>query len=220
MTAPAGNGEPLGPLPAGESGDGLVRVNLLPAKVRLELARRHRRRGWSLVALTVLAVGALGWQWSSRYADEARTLRVALGDARTRVRQKMKKRGSISARVEALRNQLRTIEAMSTDTSWAQNLAALARAVPQGALVTRLGVSPARPARAASAVGRSKTAGSDPDPLEEIVVEGYAADHLVLAHYLRELQSSGLFRQVRLLRSASEPLGTGTALKFGVSCRR
>ena len=66
MTAPAGNNDPLVPFPAGESGDGLVRVNLLPSTVRLELARRHRRRGWSLVALAVLALSALGWQWSSR----------------------------------------------------------------------------------------------------------------------------------------------------------
>ncbi|MBU0641579.1 MAG: PilN domain-containing protein [Planctomycetes bacterium] len=216
----AAAGDYVATVPGRDTLGQLPRVNLLPESERLRQTARRRQRVWGgLVVLVALLAGAT-WQWSRHCGSETTYVRTALADMRQRVRAAEKEAAALAAQTEVLHKQQASLDAMRATESWSQRLAELAAAVPEGAMLTLIRSGQATRTIGPSKGGRPAAPALSAAATPEMQVEGLALSHEALATLLTRLQQTGTYQTVRLVRSISEPIGSLTALDFGIVCRR
>lgn len=212
-----------------------VRVNLLPASVRLRTAERRRRRFWTLLGAALVVCAGAGWGAARSLSSEARTLRTRTARVQLQIRDEERRIQTLLTQLEQVRQRAGLLACARASDSWSARLAELAAALPEQAVLSRLQVtSPAvasTTATPAAAPGGAKggTAGGatraptapvvagGPQASARVQLDGYATDHAALARFLQRLEDAGGYRDVRLVRSTSE---AGGALLFGVECWR
>jgi hypothetical protein len=202
-------------------------VNLLPEAEQLKLRARQRRHFWIIALVIASAAALLTWQWCSRYEEAVREARASLTEARHRLGQEERQAGALAARAAALRKQQALLARMQTPERWSQRLGEVARALPAQATLTRLHVQAAAGGPAVSPAGNGAGQGPrkslevPPAATEiELRLEGMAADHAILATFLRRLQETGAYGRVNLVHSINQAVGNNQALSFGITCRR
>jgi hypothetical protein len=169
-------------------------------------------------ALVLLTAGSV-WFWSHRRNAEIHHVRAILTDEFADIRREEKQRAALAARAEVLRKQQAVLDEMRAGESWAARVAELAAAVPDQAVLRRIETVSARQKSPSSPPVASANLGTGP-PATEVQLEGYAADHQVLATFLHRLQASGAYREVWLVRSSAAKNGPGECLDFAITCRR
>jgi len=194
-----------------------VSVNLLPEAVRVAQVGRRRMEAWAAVlALAAMMAGGV-WLWSRTRNAELRHVRAVLAEGLADIRLQEKQRLALAARAEVLAKRQSILDQMRARESWATRLAELAAAVPDQAVLCRIEtVAAARKPAAGAASGEAPWG---PPPVD-VQLEGYAADHQVLASFLHRLQASGTYREVWLVRSSAAKTGPAECLDFAVVCRR
>lgn len=206
----------------------IPRVNLLPQSVRIRLVSRRRTRAWTILVLAVALIGVGVWEWTRLQTANIRTTRARLDEVKDRLQIERDTSLQLARRAAQLQERQQSLTAMCASESWSRRLAELAALVPQEVVLTRIEIMPPGKFQRSpqAAARRQKKQNIQPNPTNpatpgvELHIEGLAAEHITLADFLRRLDESGRYRDVRLVRSNSEAGSHGAWLSFGVACRR
>lgn len=194
-----------------------VRINLLPEALRVVQVARRRRRHWlAMLAVAAVTVGGV-WLWSRTRTVELERLRATLLAEQAHIRQEQKHGAMLAARMEVLDRRQAALDAMRATESWSTHLGELAVTVPDQVVLRSIQILPVETRAAAESSTHNE---STTRVGTAVQIEGYAADHRVLAAFLSGLQEANLFHEISLVRSAAAPGSASGCLGFGIACRR
>jgi Tfp pilus assembly protein PilN len=201
----------------------MMRANFIPAYRLAARSRRRRIRGWAIVCggygaailiayLTCLAV------WGADGKDRTQELQKVSGEI-SRARQTIAR---LQRQVSEAESELQANRAVGSQPGWGDLLAVVSADLGDDAVLRRCLLSPADeepagepPAGAAGESNRIHTAAQRPYVLK---LGGYARSHAAVSQYVLRLEQGGLFDQIRVVKTAREPLLTGSAIGFQLEC--
>lgn len=202
-------------------------VNLIPAYRRERKHRRLRKRGWIVcctgyAAALVAACAVARAAWLPDTKDMARDLAKASKQVAELEQASASARGKL-AEANAM---LQTVRAVAEQPDWSILLGALGRSVgddvvlgvvkldsirePSGGPVRTAGASRGG-AAAAQAAGRQAERWT-------LELQGHGRSQGSASQFVVRLQETGLFEDVKLMRTNREPFLTGQAVAFQVQC--
>lgn len=206
----------------------LIQLNFIPE--RLLFLRKRKRKCFRLAATAaicaLLILAPLTAEWLN--AARARELEQERGRINAALTEQRAKLRDTTDRTKQLRAQLDRANVLRSKRGWAGLVATISGAMPQGVWLTSLGTNPAKPS--SSSVQRIAAASPKPgapavevpnvlDGPTELVLEGYAQDHMVLWDFIQEVKQTEMFQDVTLVRSGVEPVLNSSAVRFNISCR-
>ena len=188
--------------------------NFIPAH-RVEAKRRHRRiRRWTAVSAAYLAVLLAAYAGLYALCGGGRT---ALADeqAKTDSRIKLCKQTiqSVQQELAAKEQRLKANQTVEKQPAWSLLLALLPASLGSEVFLTRCELRPDLPAPAAAATATTPGTG-----LFVLKMSGYGRSMQPVLQLARELERMELFDHVKLVKTTTEPLGTGTATAFQFEC--
>ena len=189
--------------------------NLIPAYRRAAKARGRRLRGW-LIAGAAYAAVLLGAYAVCRMTWGGN--RTALAAERekidTRMQQVSRAIRAMQRDLEVQNQTLSALHAIEDQPDWSLLLALLPARLTDDVFLRRCEIRPAGPApAAASADGRAEAGEA-----YLLKISGYGRTMADVLGFVQALEGMGLFDQVRLVHTSSEPLLTGAAINFQVEC--
>ena len=206
-----------------------VAINLIPTR-RLAAIARQRRLKWWTAALAIHAL-AMGLIWTTSVlvsgrsgAGElsARVERIAL-----EVDQMQTKLRTSQPQLANLRRQVTAARAVSQQPDWSVLLAALASArgdqiVLQGCALAVDDPQDSQrrpgPVRAVSAVRKTKDPKEHQPGHYSLKIDGMSDNQMAVSQFMLDLESTGLFDRVRLLKTDRTTYLTRPAVSFTVQC--
>lgn len=197
-------------------------INLVPFPRQQARNRVRRRTAW--VALNAAAAAILITAWAIHRSAES-----SVGTLQHEVDTLHLQRAEVQRRLlvanterTQLLRRLMTVANVRRSNPWARRLAALTVAAPDGICLTGLSVTPLdQRQRAAQYDNQGKSQDkdtADAKPVQELRLRGYAGDHGVLIRLINALQELPDFDDPKLVRAATEALGSGQAVAFEVAC--
>jgi hypothetical protein len=200
----------------------MTTANLIPAGRRQAKRRRARTCVWAgaCTAYAVVLLAGYGvcqalWGGTDRGVDEE--LRKAGTAAQTSARQTL----ALNRSLERARLALQANRAVGSQPDWSALLALLAQNLGDELVLNHCRLKPARVLPAATPAGSAE--GTPASPAEKprhfaLEIEGYARSQAAVSQFVLRLEGTGLFNQVRLVKSNREPFLVGKAVAFRVEC--
>jgi len=186
--------------------------NLIPSH-RLEAARRRRRlKAWtgavSVYAAALVAVyvaGVCAWGVNRDALDHRREA-TAAGVEQTRARI-----DETQAELAEVHRTLRANEAIGGHPDWSLLLMLVAEHMNDGVVLRRCRLGPPdadeAPSRKVESDGRWR-----------LEMEGYGREVTAVSEFALALEKTGLFNEVRLLKTVRQPFLAGQATHFQIRC--
>jgi hypothetical protein len=196
-------------------------VNLLPQEWVESHARSRRRNAWIVACVlgaALLTCLLVAGQTANR---STQGLRVRLGDLRSTATDLDRRLASAVGQRNMLAQQARAICALNGGRRMAQDLAALAAAVPDGAALSELRVqrlgAPSKDARGQPAVGtEAKTAAGEAG--WQIELSGSALSAEEVTALIGGLRGAAGWSQIDLVEAVRKPLFDGEGVAFRIRC--
>jgi Tfp pilus assembly protein PilN len=185
--------------------------NLIPSYRRAAKARGRRLRAWMVtgVAYSALLLGAYVGCRMTWGGD-----RGALAGEREKIETRMQQVGrtvrSLQRDLETQNETLRAVQAIENQPDWSLLLALLPAHLTEDVFLRRCEIRPAGPDTAPGTAA--------PGEAYVLKVTGYGRTMTSVLGFVQALEGLGLFDQVRLTHTSSEPLMSGTAINFQVEC--
>lgn len=196
-------------------------VNLLPQEWVESHARTRRRNAW-IIACVLGAALVICLLVAGRTANRStETLRARLGALQAAVTDLDRRLASAVGLRSVLAQQARAISALSGGRRIAQDFAALAAAVPEGAVLSELRVqragAPSRDARGQPSAGKTADAASvEAGWRFELVGSALSADEVTAL--IGGLQRAPGWTQIDLVEAMRKPLFEGEGVAFRIRC--
>lgn len=197
-------------------------VNLLPADVQLATQLRSRVRWWGLllgVGVGGLALSAFSVRSGNFGTSQLRTL---LNAEEERIRQEERSASRLAAQAEVLRRRCTELLRMRSVVSYSRLLRELAQAVPPEALLRKVEFAtlPVAAPKEEGAESAAKPKPPRPAAPIELRIEGLAMRYDALVGLHDVLRNGGEYRDVSLVRSGVEQVGSSRLFAFAFTCRR
>jgi len=181
-------------------------VNLIPIHRQLRDARSARVRGWSWAAGGLGVLLVMAWTYCAMAPSQA----VAPpAEAFTKATAEISKANEESAvlrrQLAALRDQALSARGITDQPDFSILLALLSRAIGQDVVLNRCELSQDN--------GKATSA-----PDEVLKISGFARNQPTVAAFMLELESTGIFKSVTLVRSNEEPWMDQKVAGFQVHC--
>jgi Tfp pilus assembly protein PilN len=186
--------------------------NLIPVYRLAARARRRRLRRWT-IAIAVYATVVLGVYSGCRvfWGGDQTALAADLERTADRMTQTSRAVRTLQKELEMQGQALRANEAIGNQPDWSLLLATLPVKLGDDMVLRRCEVKPAG----------AETGAALPSELSEsyvLRIAGYGRGMTSVLAFVQGLEALGLFDQVRLTRTGSEPFLSGTAISFQVEC--
>ena len=185
--------------------------NLIPAYRRAAKARGRRLRGW-LIAGAAYAAILLGAYAVCRMTWGGNRMRLALEREKidTRMQQVSRTIRAMQRDLESQNQTLSALHAIEDQPDWSLLLALLPARLTDDVFLRRCEIRPVGPvpADARAAAGEAYL----------LKISGYGRTMADVLAFVQALEGMGLFDQVRLVHTSSEPLLAGAAISFQVEC--
>ena len=194
--------------------------NLMPSYRRESARRRRLLKVWA-VAVAVYAAALLGATLLGRTLWGVDTAGLALRRQATRLRiEEARRRIQVAeARLAEARRTLQANRRIAGHPDWSLLLALLAQPLGEGAVLRGCILAPAKgegPGRGA-ALGPAPTAPTDDRPTGwRLQINGFARTVTEASTYALALEKTGLFSEVRLLKTVRRPFLAGEATHFEI----
>jgi len=187
-------------------------INFIPAYRRV--ARRDRRKltRWITVGAAYLVLVAGGTAacyavWSVGGA----TLAGELEKTKAQIQMTNGELRSMRTELEAKEKALRAEQAAIDQPDWSLLLAMLARSMGDGLVLTQCELRPV-------AAGHAPAAEPETTASFSLQVAGYGKTLPGVLRFAQELERSGVFDQIRLVKTDPEKFLAGTAVRFQMEC--
>jgi len=201
----------------------MVNVNLIPVHVhRAQTCREHFKRWMICLAVALLALGvSLSAEWAR--SVEAGGLRAQAQQLQTNVKAARTGLASVRVKANGLLHQIERARALRAKRAWSGIFALIDSCMPEGCWLTTIATDPATPAATARPRGSHKTDVTKPQAVtietpRKLRIGGYATEMVEPPAFVMQLEKRGIFTQVRLVGSQSEPVLDGTYFKFEIVC--
>jgi Tfp pilus assembly protein PilN len=183
-------------------------VNLIPTVRRQSRRRRTRLRRWAIACIgygLMLGAGSMAvkhvWAGRPEVAGElaaANARGADLNNQITRLRREL-------AEVESSRQ---TMLMVTQQPDWSILLAKLGTVLDEQTVLREVKLAPAR----------TPTAAQQPEASYLLELRGLGKEQSAVSQFVSRLQQTGLFDDVRLVRTGREPFLNGAAVSFEVAC--
>ncbi len=186
--------------------------NLIPS-YRLERRRRHRRvRAWG-AAISVYAVllAAVYVGCQALWGVDADAMARQREATRQRVRQIRDRIDGVQTRLAEAQRTLRANAALGDHPDWSLLLMLLARTMNEGVVLRQCSLTPAEPTAEAPAATK-------PSPGWRLEMSGYGKTVTAASEFALAMERTGLFQEVRLLKTVRQPFLAGQATHFQIHC--
>jgi hypothetical protein len=193
--------------------------NLIPAYRRAAKARGRRLRAWFVLGAAYAAIVLGGYvvahmTWGGNQAALARE-REKID---TRMQQVTRTVRSMQHDLDAQNELLRATLAIGDQPDWSLLLALLPSRLTDDVFLRRCEIRPAGPETGGATGAATTTASAEPGDAYVLKISGYGRTMTDVLGFVQALEGVGLFDQVRLVRTNSEPLLAGTAIGFQLEC--
>jgi hypothetical protein len=195
-------------------------VNLVPRHRRQARSRRRRGRGWMLVALAYGSVlAATGVAARLTLAGDGRPVAGDIGKTRAEVVELNRSLVTARSALAEERQNLDAARALARQPDWSVPLAVAARALGEEVALNscRL-VTLNAPAPEPPAGGKKTKPEAKEPPRYALQLSGFGRTPRAVSDYAQELEQSGLFERVSLLRTARDQLLDKEAVLFQMEC--
>jgi len=196
----------------------MTEANFIPVHRRLARGRQRRQRAWIglcggytvvLACLAVLAVVAFGADPAGP-GDQLSAYRARKTEVHETIDRTHKLLAPALSRLQATRT-------ISVQPDWSILLAEIAAALGDDVFLRQVTLeSPDEPLPAAGADAADKT--DEPAPVVRVSIGGYGRTQAATAEFISQLETSGLFRRVHVLRTKRQKLMADEAVNFELSC--
>jgi hypothetical protein len=185
--------------------------NLIPAYRLTARARGRRLRAWILGG-SVYAALLIGVYLGSRatWGGNREALAAEREKIDVRMQQTSRTVRSLQHELDTVNLQLHATQAIEDQPDWSLLLAMLPARLTDDVFLRRCEIKPVV-AEGAATAGRT-------DSAYVLRLAGYGRTMTSVLAFVQGLESIGLFDQVRLTRTNSEPLLAGTAISFQAEC--
>lgn len=204
----------------------MVTINLIPADVRLSMARRRHIRWW-VASLTVAAsfvLVALVVDWVHlATASELRAQDALLQAELTGIRAELE---SVTTESNKVLLQIERANGLRDKRAWSGLITLIGSSMPQQCWLSSIATDPQRPA--AAAVGRSSKSPRPKkkdsqraitiDAPRKLRIRGYAPEPAQPLVFVTNLKRTGAFLAVSLESSKREPVLGGSYYRFDLVC--
>jgi len=190
--------------------------NLMPSYRRESARRRRLLKVWA-VAVAVYAAALLGATLLGRTVWGVDTTGLALRRQATRLRIEEARRRiqGAEARLAEARRTLQANRCIAGHPDWSLLLALLSQPLGEGAVLRRCTLAPAQ--AEGTARGPAPTAPTDDRPTGwRLQINGFARTVTEASTYALALEKTGLFSEVRLLKTVRRPFLAGEATHFEI----
>ena len=180
-------------------------VNLIPLDRQLREERRERVRAWGLTVAVVTCIVGLAYAVAALGpSDSAAPAPSAFSKAAAEVARANQEAGPLRAQLASLNEQLEARHIVTDQPDCSVLLALLARAVDDDVVLNQCELIHATSANA---------------PQSEVLkISGYARTQPSVAGFMLQLEGTGIFKSVQLVRSSDQPLLSARAAAFQVQC--
>jgi len=196
-------------------------VNLIP-KYRIAARRRTRaavRWAQGGAALAVVLVGSVVF-FETQWAQNPQAMAEQLAEATTSVEDTGVRLRRLEAELLATQRRVDANRAVTNQPDYAVLLALLARTLDEQVVLRSCGFEAMIFDDKPSETRRTSAAAPDQPAGFEVHTSGYAKTQRAVSDFVLRLEQTGLFHEVRLLRTQREPVpfGDGHAIGFEVRC--
>ena len=193
-------------------------VSFIPARRLAERRRRRRVRRWAIAvgahAVVLVATYAV---CRNALAGEPGPPQESVDALASRIQRKNGVIAALRGTVTAEEGRLQAARAVGEQPDWSILLALLSESLDDQVVLRQCQLKPEQPAP-------GKT--GEPSPAAErgaggafvLHVAGYGQTQAAVARYILQLEQSGLFDKVHLLKTTREPFLAGTAVAFQIDC--
>lgn len=204
----------------------MVNINLIPVRVhRAQTCREHFKRWMISLAIGLLALGvSSGAEWAR--GVEAGELRGRAQQLQTNVEEARARLMSVRSKASGVLHQIERATALRAKRPWSGIFALIDSCMPEGCWLTTIATDPATPAaRSRPSTVRAIRKPDEPkhravtiETPRKLRIGGYATEMAEPLAFVMQLEKRGVFTQVRLVGSQSEPILDGTYFKFEIVC--
>ncbi len=201
----------------------MVHVNLIPGPVhRAQTCREHFKRWMISLAIGLLALGvSFSAEWARRV--EAGELRAQAQQLQTNVEGARALLAAARRKASRVLQQIERAKALRAKRAWSGLFALIDSCMPDGCWLTEIATDPATPAATARPHRSHKTDGTKQQAVtietpRKLRIGGFATEMAEPLEFVMQLEKRGVFTQVRLVGSQSEPVLDGTYFKFEIVC--
>jgi Tfp pilus assembly protein PilN len=181
-------------------------VNLIPIHRQLRDARAARVRGWSWAVGGLSALLAMAWVCCAMAPSQAVAPPAAAFTKATAEISKANEESAVLRReLAALRDQALSTRGITDQPDFSVLLALLSQAIGQDVVLNRCELSH----------DDLKTTSA---PEQVLKISGFARNQPAVAAFMLELESTGIFKSVTLVRSNEEPWMDQKVAGFQVHC--
>jgi Tfp pilus assembly protein PilN len=203
-------------------------TNFIPSDVLASRRLQSHLRRWLTIVAVSTGVAAIPFVLNELSRVESEELRDRERQLASQVAQTQKELTAAQAEAVLLAGRIERARALRTKRAWSSMLSMIGACLPPEAWLTSLATDPAAPGTSMAAtirpVGVKKGEAAPPaetvkiDAPTRLVLTGFAREHSHLYTFMTNLKTTGVFKEVKLDRSARELQGENAAIAFTLTC--